>query len=236
MVLWSCNATETPETDHGGTTDDLSGTGVYTDQPGYYEDTLPCADCPGIVTQLWLRSDSTFILRQHYIDRDSLPFGAIGQWQVANGLVTVGQMSDRPSFYQPTEEGLMQVDEKGQAALTGLDMTLDRLSDELQDEVPRMRITGTFIYFADAMSFQPCGASSNWPSAGGEEWTDEGERAGSLNSRDLERHYLRSVAQGGDPWTIEVECTVAMGPAMEGDGTDEYIFIHRVLGEVQGCP
>jgi len=59
---------------------------------------------------------------------------------------------------------------------------------------------------------------------------------GSLNTRELERHYLRSAKQGGVPWTIEVECSLAMGPAMEGDGADEYIFIHRVLGEIQACP
>lgn len=201
---------------------------------GYFADTLPSADRPGIFTQLWLRSDSTFILRQYDLDRDTLPFGTIGQWQVFNGRISLGLISGKPTLYQPTEEGLRQVDEKGQAGSTGPDMTLDRQADALQ-EVARMRITGAFTYFADAMSFKPCGASSSWPCAGGEEWTDEGERAGSLNSRELERHYLRSVAQGGDPWIIEVECTLAMGPAMEGDGADEYIFIHRVRKEVRGC-
>ncbi|MCU0318937.1 MAG: copper resistance protein NlpE N-terminal domain-containing protein [Flavobacteriales bacterium] len=202
---------------------------------GYYEDTLPCADCPGIVTQLWVRSDSTYILRQHYIDREPLPFGSIGQWHYGNDVLRLEGSGDGPDFFRPTSEGLLLVNEQGEASSTGLDNTLDRNADESPDEIPRMRITGTFTYFADAMNFRPCGARSSWPCAGGEEWTDEGER-GSLNSRELERHYLRSVAQGGDPWTIEVECTMAMGPAMEGDGADEYIFIHRVLGEVQGCP
>lgn len=59
---------------------------------------------------------------------------------------------------------------------------------------------------------------------------------GASQSRELERHCLRSVAQGGDPWTMDVECTLAMGPAMEGDGADEYIFIHRVLETTQACP
>jgi hypothetical protein len=56
-----------------------------------------------------------------------------------------------------------------------------------------------------------------------------------MNSADLQQHYLRSVSHGNDPWIIEVECNMAMGPAMEGDGADEYIFIHRVLGTTQ-CP
>jgi copper homeostasis protein (lipoprotein) len=203
--------------------------------PGYYQDTLPCADCPGIVTQLWVRNERTFILRQHYIDREPLPFGSIGQWHFNTDVLRLEGSGDEVDFFRPAPEGLLLVDGSGKASKTELDMTLDRMADELPDRIPRMRITGTFTYFADAMSFKPCGARSSWPCAGGEEWTDEGER-GSLNSRELERHYLRSVAQAGDPWTIEVECTLAMGPAMEGDGADEYIFIHRVLGEVGGCP
>jgi copper homeostasis protein (lipoprotein) len=207
------------------------------DRPGYYEDTLPCADCPGIVTQLWVRSDSTFILRQHYIGRDKLPFGTIGQWHVVNGLVTVGMTGDKPDFYRPTAEGLMLVDELGEAAPTGLDLTLDRLADEIQDEVPRMRLTGTFTYLADTKSFQPCGSRFSWPCAGGEDLgSEEGEVVGSMNGVDLERQYLAAVKTGGKPWTIEVECSLAMGPAMEGDGADEYLLIHRVINAQAQCP
>ena len=92
-----------------------------------------------------------------------------------------------------------------------------------------MRLAGAFTYFADAMSFRPCGSERNWPSAGGREWTDEGEELGSMGTAELQERYLNAVAKGGDPWAIEVECSLAMGPAMEGDGADEYIFIHRVL-------
>ena len=121
LLLAACSR---PPADQGGTA--IKDTVPSTDQlvdvpiPGYYEDTLPCADCPGLVTQLWVRSDSTFILRQHYIDRDTLPFGTIGQWHVVNGLVTVGMTGDKPDFYRPTAEGLMLVDELGEALGLGV--------------------------------------------------------------------------------------------------------------------
>ena len=57
-----------------------------------------------------------------------------------------------------------------------------------------------------------------------------------MNGAELERRYLRSVKQGGEPWTIEVECSLDLGPAMEGDGTDEYILVHKVLREGVACP
>ncbi|HRF81524.1 MAG TPA: hypothetical protein PL070_15715, partial [Flavobacteriales bacterium] len=47
---------------------------------------------------------------------------------------------------------------------------------------------------------------------------------------DLQKAYMKGVKQAGDPWLIEVVCTMGMGPAMEGDGADEYIFIEQVIG------
>ncbi len=202
---------------------------------GYYEDTLPCADCEGILTQLWVRSDSTFVRRDRYLGRDSVPFGTIGKWSVANGLLRVTSAGPEADLFTQAKPGIQQVDAQGEPFNSAHLYTLEKLADELQDEIPRMKVTGTFRYMADAMSFQPCGSTFNWPAAGGEQWTDEGDVLGSINSAELERSYLKAVMQGGDPWVIEVECNMAMGPAMEGDGADEYIFIHRVLGAAQ-CP
>ncbi len=229
-LLASCGSDTPPvESADGPTTDSTSPPAVSVEWPGYYDGTMPCADRPGIVTQLWVRSDSTFVLRQRYIDRDSMAFGTIGRWQVVNGLLTIGSGTDKPDFWKYTGKGIEEVDEMGQAFETTIDHTLEKLADELQDEIPRMRLTGTFTYMADAMSFAPCGSHRAWPCAGGEEWTDEGEALGSMNTLTLERSYRNVVKQGSDPWTIEVEASLNMGPAMEGDGADEYIFIHRVL-------
>jgi copper homeostasis protein (lipoprotein) len=237
VVLWSCGGTDTPTEDNGATTDDLNGTGVYTDWPGYYDGTLPCADCEGIATQLWVRSDSTFILRQRYLGKDSLAFGTIGQWHVVNGLMTIGYTGDKPDFWQVVKGGIQLVDEMGTPAESKLNYTLEKLSDEIYDQVPRMRLMGTFTYMADARSFKPCGSLFTWPCAGGLDLgAEEGELIGSMDGAELERAYLNAVGTGGKPWTIEAECSLEQGPAMEGDGTEEYLLIHRVIGAVDACP
>lgn len=207
------------------------------DRPGYYTDTLPCADCPGILTDLWVRSDSTFILQQRYLDRDSIPFGTVGQWHVVNGLITIGYTGDKPDFYRPVKEGLLLVDEMGEAAETKLDLTLDKLAGESDGTIPRMRLKGTFTYRADALSFQPCRAKYSWPCAGGMELgEEEGEPLIDFTNIDLQKAYLSAVKQGGEPWVVEAICTMAMGPAMEGDGADEYIFIERAPTTIGACP
>jgi copper homeostasis protein (lipoprotein) len=237
ILLVACSGNEERATEATATTTDPAAQVMdLRPWPGYYEDTLACSDCQGLYTQLWVRSDSTFVRRDRYLGRDSIASGTIGTWNVEGGRLALASTGTGIDHFAQVEAGLQQVDAAGMPLDPMRPNTLEKLADELQDEIPRMRINGTFTYMADAMSFTPCGASRSWPCAGGEEWTDEGEVMGSLNTRELERHYLSSVKQGGEPWTIEVECSLAMGPAMEGDGADEYIFIHRVLKSGASCP
>jgi uncharacterized lipoprotein NlpE involved in copper resistance len=235
-LLASCGS-DTPSVESADvpTTDSTTSPAIQAEWSGYYDGTLPSIGRPDIAMQLWVRNDSTFVLRQRYNDMDSMAFGTIGKWHVVNGLMTIDTGTDKSDFWKYTGNGIEEVDEMGEASKTSLNNRLEKHAGELHDEIPRMRLSGTFTYMADAMSFQPCGTSINWPCAGGEQWTDEGEKGGSLNTLELERHYARSVKQGGEPWTISVECSMNMGPAMEGDGADEYIFIHRVLKET-ACP
>jgi uncharacterized lipoprotein NlpE involved in copper resistance len=228
LLLAACSPS--PNEEQGATVPDAPVDVAPVEWTGYYDGTLPCADCEGILTQLWVRSDSTLVVRRSRLGgSDELPEGKIAMWSIVDSFMVVGERQER---WKRTRNGMVNVDDKGQVYPGH---QLERLADELQDEIPRMKVTGTFIYYADAMSFKPCGSTFSWPAAGGEQWTDEGEVLGSLNSADLQQHYLRSVSHGNDPWIIEVECNMAMGPAMEGDGADEYIFIHRVLGSTQ-CP
>lgn len=205
--------------------------------PGYYSDTLPCMDCPGMDTQLWIRSDSTFIRLQKRIGIDSVPEGIVGQWHVVNGLLTVGYTGDKPEFYRYTKEGLLTVDEMGAADNSTQDWSLDKLADEIGDAIPRMRLKGTFTYMADAQSFQPCGAKFSWPCAGGMDMgEEEGEPLVRFDNKDLQRAYAKAVKAGGEPWVVEAICTMGMGPAMEGDGADEYIYIEQEPRTIERCP
>lgn len=241
LTLLFAACSTSPSEEQGTPVPDASVAIAVVDWPGYYEGVFPVGNGKEVTVQLWIRSDSTFVVRKRHSENDALAEGAIGIWRVvkvaggpAAGLLSIHYFGDPPEFYQRTDKGLILVDVAG-GAEAATDHFLERLADELQDEIPRMKLAGTFTYMADAMSFQPCGSTFSWPAAGGEQWTDEGKVLGSLNSADLQQHYLRSVSHGDDPWIIEVECTMAMGPSMEGDGADEYIFIHRVLGTTQ-CP
>jgi uncharacterized lipoprotein NlpE involved in copper resistance len=61
------------------------------DWAGSYEGVLPCADCPGIKTQLVLHLDGRFDLSTQYLDRQVTPQTASGRftWNSAGGAITL---------------------------------------------------------------------------------------------------------------------------------------------------
>ena len=61
---------------------------------GTYEGVLPAADCPGIKTVLTINADSTYQLRQDYIDRKDAHDEASGVLHVLDGRLL---MLERPS-------------------------------------------------------------------------------------------------------------------------------------------
>lgn len=235
-LLAACSDPSGQEREPPPTTDTVA-TGPVAWQ-GYYVGTLPCADCPGIETTLWIRSDSTYVLQRKYIDRDSLPFGVVGHWSISDRTIELADRIHVIRRLASREDGLEWLDEDGGAIPSGHPHVLEKLADEIGDEIPRMRLTGTFTYMADAQSFQPCGSSYFWPCAGGMgTGEEEGEPLVRFSNVDLQKAYSKAVKKGGDPWVVDVVCTMGMGLAMEGDGADEYIFIEQVVGDAgERCP
>ena len=69
---------------------------------GTYEGTLPAADCPGIKTVLTINADSTYQLKQDYIDRKDGHDEASGVLEVLdnNVLMLVRPSSGEHTFYK----------------------------------------------------------------------------------------------------------------------------------------
>ena len=60
-----------------------------TNNMGMYVATLPCADCPGIVTHLTLNADSTAALTSLYMDADNTSETVDGKWTFADSVFTL---------------------------------------------------------------------------------------------------------------------------------------------------
>lgn len=86
---------------------------------GIYQGMLPCADCAGIETVLYLYPDSTYLERRTYLDQlkdgDDGQVSA-GRWvQVSATLVRLTRRSaTSPTDYRLRNNGLQQLDLDGQ--------------------------------------------------------------------------------------------------------------------------
>lgn len=193
---------------------------------GLYADTLPCADCPGIYTMLELRYDSTYVLREEYLERDSIPDGTIGTWTTDGNKLVLRTLGE-PMYWSREGDGLRRLDMEGNPIESPLNYTIKPY--DFFPGIP-LRLRGGYVYFADSHRFTPCGAGFSYPVAMDEAGT---EGAG----LELERTYMKLVKDAPEPLYVEVVATFRTGPAMEGEGDDEYLHIDRLEGimELQGC-
>lgn len=107
-VMVSCNGKKTAQNDANNdstSVTDTTATGENVDLAtvaGTYEGTLPAADCPGIKTVLTINADSTYELKQDYIERKDGHDEASGVLQVLNGnvLMLVRPSSGEHTFYK----------------------------------------------------------------------------------------------------------------------------------------
>ncbi|MEO5585268.1 MAG: copper resistance protein NlpE N-terminal domain-containing protein [Flavobacteriales bacterium] len=194
---------------------------------GLYADTLPCADCPGILTQLDLRKDSTYVMRDRYIDRDSIAYGTIGQWTVSGDLLTLNT-ADAPIQWKMEGDKLERRAANGGSTGTSLPNTINRVANFGSS---RMHLTGAYVYYADSHSFKPCGSKFVIPVA----MDEPGVKGAGL---ELERAYTNRIKTPPEPLYVEVVGTLRVGPAMEGDDIEEYLYIEQLerVKEKQQCP
>jgi len=77
------------------------------------------------------------------------------------------------------------------------------------------RFVGVYTYNDGAHSFTPCGSDDVYPLIPGEQ---------------LDELLAYQRAPGG-PVVLEILAHRSVGPASEGEGTDEYLEVDRVIGE-----
>lgn len=87
------------------------------DWDGIYYGVLPCADCPGIQTTLYLNKDLSYRLKEKYLDRADSAREYTGKfsWNSAGNSITLGGLDNnsRPASYFVGENTLTQLDRQG---------------------------------------------------------------------------------------------------------------------------
>lgn len=85
------------------------------DWDGIYRGILPCADCPGIKTTIYLNRDLTYVRKSKYMDRPAPEQEEKGKftWDAAGTTITL-DAAGSPAKYKVGENTLTQLDMEGQ--------------------------------------------------------------------------------------------------------------------------
>lgn len=93
------------------------------DYDGIYLGVLPCADCEGIKTTVYLNRDHTFKITENYLGKDKNSFVSSGtySWNKAGNTITLKtpNSSDKRSFFVG-ENTLTQLDQSGNKIIGNL--------------------------------------------------------------------------------------------------------------------
>ncbi|MFJ2976873.1 envelope stress response activation lipoprotein NlpE [Kluyvera sp. NPDC087067] len=158
---------------------------------------IPCADCEGIETSLFLDKDGTWVMNEHYqgVDREPSSFASYGKWaRTADKLVLTDSEGEK-SFYRAKGDKLEMLDREGNPIESKLNYTLEPVKASLPKTPMAMR--GMYFYMADAATFTDCAT---------------GQRVAVANNAQLERDY--AAAQGSDskPVLLVVEGHFTLEP------------------------
>ena len=107
-IMVSCNGKKTAQNEANNDSTSIADTTVADENvdlatvAGIYEGTLPAADCPGIKTVLTINADSTYQLKQDYIDRKDGHDEASGVLEVLDNsvLMLIRPSSGEHTFYK----------------------------------------------------------------------------------------------------------------------------------------
>ncbi|HCD1253780.1 TPA: envelope stress response activation lipoprotein NlpE [Citrobacter amalonaticus] len=151
---------------------------------------LPCADCEGIETSLFLEKDGTWVMNERYqgVREEPSSFASYGTWaRTADKLVLTDSQGEK-SYYRAKGEALEMLDREGNAVESQFNYTLEPVKSSLP--VTPMAMRGMYFYMADAATFTDCAT---------------GKRVAVASNAELERGYLAARGASEKPVLLSVE-------------------------------
>lgn len=119
---------------------------------------LPCADCEGIETTLFLEKDGSWVMNERYLDgkREASSFASYGRWaRTADRLVLTDSKGEK-RYYRPKGEALEMLDREGHPVTSTFNYTLEPVTASLPTTPMVMRgmyqAVGRSAFFTDCVT------------------------------------------------------------------------------------
>lgn len=153
---------------------------------------LPCADCEGIETSLFLEKDGSWVMNEHYLGGKGEPssFASYGSWaRTADKLVLTDSKGEK-RYYRAKGEALEMLDLDGNPIVSSLNYTLEPVQASLPTTPMAMR--GMYEKGSSGATFTDCATGNRIAVAG-----DPHLSQGALNKPvllEMEGHFARQAA------------------------------------------
>jgi copper homeostasis protein (lipoprotein) len=164
--IFSCQSTEStnPGVNDSSVVSEAVETPVLAEisEPVFFSDTIPCANCPGIVYQLSLTTDSTYIFSEEYLGQKKSPYVQFGKSEKKDSVITLFMPDSKKVKFQITDTGMLLMDRKAGINTGKEDFNLDSRPNGSFDLAQLYIIDGAYFYSADAANFTPCGQGNTY--------------------------------------------------------------------------
>lgn len=165
--IYSCQSTEStePQVKDSSVVSEVAEVPALAEisEPVFFSDTIPCANCPGIVYQLSLTSDSTYIFSEEYLGQKNNPYVQFGKTNKNDSVITLIMPHAKKVNFQVTDTGMLLMDRNANITTGKEDFTIDPRPNGYFDLAQLYVIDGAYFYSADAVTFTPCGQANTYP-------------------------------------------------------------------------
>ena len=189
--------------------------------PASFEGELPCTDCQGIFYHLDLFADRVFFLRTtslgHAVGAVS---DSIGSWEISRveGRIALFGGGEAPLVFRIVDSNtLRKLDPEGHEIDSTLNYDLRRKNEAALIE-PRLTMRGMYLYMADAALFEECLSGRRF------------QVAQEADNIALERAYLDTRQEPGEPLLVSLQGRIAERPSREGDAMVLTVVPERLFG------
>ncbi|WP_435929165.1 envelope stress response activation lipoprotein NlpE [Dryocola sp. BD613] len=183
-----------------------------------YKGVLPCADCAGIETSLFLEKDGTWVLNQRYQGAESpAVFASYGSWVRTADKLVLTESDGEKLYFRPQDGGLEMLDREGNPVESQFDYTLKPTNDALP--ATPMAMKGMYKYMADAAIFQDCATGRTFAVA---------------SNAELERGYAAARGKDMQPVLLMMEAHFTLQASPDSGELQKTLMADKAAKFVSG--
>ncbi|MGP3593532.1 envelope stress response activation lipoprotein NlpE [Vagococcus sp. WN89Y] len=182
---------------------------------------LPCADCEGIETSLFLEKDGSWVMNQRYLGaKEPASFASYGRWARTADKLILTDSDGEKTYFHAKGDALEMLDSEGNPIESTLNYTLQPVKAALP--ATSMTLRGMYMYRADAAVFTDCAT---------------GQQIMVASNAQLERDYAAARGTQTKPVLLVIKGHFALQPNPD-TGAAQKVLVTTTKGEFdidKGC-